>query len=79
MSEVLGLSNAIHILITHPNKDLFNYFISLEGFDLNQVSFQRMTPFFKLVKTKDIKQDEYSKYCFEKLLQSGQVDINAPD
>jgi hypothetical protein len=38
-----------------------------------------MTPFFKLVKTKDIKLDKYAKYYFEKLLLSGHVDINAPD
>jgi ankyrin repeat protein len=38
-----------------------------------------MTPFFMLVKTKDIKNDKYYKFCFEKLLKSGKVDINAPD
>lgn len=38
-----------------------------------------MTPFFKLVKTKDIKNDTSSKYQFEKLLETGNVDINAPD
>lgn len=38
-----------------------------------------MTPFFKLVKTKDIKGNKYYKRCFEKLLESGKVDINAPD
>ena len=38
-----------------------------------------MTPFFKLVKTKDIKADGFSKHCFETLIQSGKIDINAPD
>lgn len=38
-----------------------------------------MTPFFKLVKTKDIKNDKYYKFFFEKLLETGKVDINAPD
>ena len=38
-----------------------------------------MTPFFMLVKTKDIKNDEYYKYYFEKLLETGKVDINAFD
>ena len=38
-----------------------------------------MTPFFKLVKTKDIKGNKYFKFCFEKLLETGRVDINAPD
>ena len=32
-----------------------------------------------LVKTKDIKNNVYFKDCFEKLLSSGKVDINAPD
>lgn len=38
-----------------------------------------MTPFFKLVKTKGVEGDDYYKRCFEKLLASGSVDINAPD
>lgn len=32
-----------------------------------------------LVKTKDIKNDKYFKSCFEKLLATRKVDINAPD
>lgn len=38
-----------------------------------------MTPFFKLVKTTDIKTVGFYKFCFEKLLESGKVDIDAPD
>jgi ankyrin repeat protein len=53
--------------------------MGIAGLELNQVNFQNMTPFFKLVKTKDIKNDATFKYCFEKLLESGKVDINAPD
>jgi hypothetical protein len=29
ISEELGLSNAVHILINHANKDLFEYFVSI--------------------------------------------------
>ena len=38
-----------------------------------------MTPFFKLVKTTNIRDGKECQYCFEKLLQSGKVDIDAPD
>ena len=38
-----------------------------------------MTPFFKLVKTKDIKNKMKYKYMFENLLKTNKVDINSPD
>ena len=38
-----------------------------------------MSPFFKLVKTKDIKNNKEFKYCFETLLKTGKVDIISPD
>ena len=38
-----------------------------------------MTPFFKLVKTKQINNAPDHKYLFESLLKSGSVDIDSPD
>lgn len=75
-----GLSNAVHLLLDHKvSKKLFDYVMGIKGMEMNQVNLQKMTPFFKLVKTKDIKNNKYYKRCFEKLLESGEVDINAPD
>ena len=46
---------------------------------LTKFNLKKMTPFFMLVKTKDIKNDPYYKSCFDRLLDTGKVDINAPD
>lgn len=74
-SEALGLSNALHLLIDIPNVKLFKYLVSLEGIGgenglLNQVNFQKMSPFFKLVKTKNFKDGDF-KTMFDALLATG--------
>jgi hypothetical protein len=51
--------------------------VSLEGIGeenglLNQVNFQKMSPFFKLVKTKNFKEGDY-KTMFDSLLAAGKV------
>ena len=79
ISAELGLSNALHILIEYPVKDIFDFLLSIKGIELNQVNFMKMSPFFKLVKTTDIKNNLEYKYLFERLLKTGNVDIDSPD
>ncbi|CDW79015.1 nad(+) adp-ribosyltransferase-3 [Stylonychia lemnae] len=80
-SELLGLCSVIHLLVENNVviRPVFDFFINLQGIQLNQVNFQKMTPFFKLVKTKNIKDNQDHKYCFEQLIKTGKVDIDAPD
>ena len=73
------MCSVVHLLVQYPQKQLFDYLISIPGIEVNQVNFQKMTPFFKLVKTKDIKNLQKYKYMFENLLKTNKVDINAPD
>ena len=83
ISEALGLSNALHLLIDTPNVPIFKFLVSLQGIDgenglLNQVNFQKMSPFFKLVKTKSFNDGDY-KVMFNALLSTGQVNIDSTD
>jgi hypothetical protein len=60
-----------------PNEELFDFLVNIQGANFNQVNLQKMTPFFKVVKTKEIGNGPYKK-CFEILLGKG-VDIDMPD
>lgn len=77
----MGLCHAIHLLIDDnvTIRPLFDYFLNIQGIQLNQVNLMKMTPFFKLVKTKNIRDNGDHKYCFEQLIKTGKVDIDAPD
>ena len=70
-------------MIETPNVPIFKFLVSLEGIGgenglLNQVNFQKMSPFFKLVKTKPFNDGDY-KVMFNSLLDVGQVNIDSTD
>lgn len=83
ISEALGLCNALHLLIDTPVLEIFEFLVS-KGSNagdsnlFNQANFQKMSPFFKLVKQKNIKEGDYKK-MFDGLLSSGRVDVDGTD
>lgn len=87
ISEVLGQSNTLHMLIDNPVVEIFDFLVAKvpthtadneSPVMFNQVNLQKMSPFFKLVRQKNIKEGDF-KHLFEALLASGHVDIDSPD
>ncbi len=71
-----GKSSALHIILDNPVRPLFDFLMNLK-LSMHQQNVVNMTPFFKLVKQKDIKAEPY-KYCFEEFLKHN-ADVNTPD
>lgn len=87
VSAELGLSNALHLLIDTPVKELFDFIVSVNKTQatqgeappiFNHINFQKHSPFFKLVRSKNLQEPD-NKHLFNSLLSSGHVDIDSPD